>query len=581
MSANLELAQRFQEMATLLEITGANAFRVNAHTRVARALENLASDVSTLASDPKALEAIDGIGKSSAAKIVEYLDTGEISELDALRDKVPDGLIEVLAIPGLGPKTVGRLWNELGIESVDELKKAIGDGTLEALPRMGAKTIANIAEAIEFMESSGGRIRLGTAMPMANSIIESLRALKGVKKIEYAGSLRRGKDTIGDIDILLCSEEPATASEAFQTMDRVTKVLVAGNTKSSVRLKDGVQVDLRVVEADAFGAALLYFTGSKEHNVVLRERAIARSLRLNEYGLFPDDGKKEPPQTRGIKPVASGSEEEIYAALDLPWIPPELREDRGEFEHAPPEDLIDASVIRTELHAHTTASDGELTIEQLAQAAKDAGRTILAITDHSRSSAQANGLDVDRLKRHSEDVRKANERIKGITLLAGSEVDIHADGSLDYEDDILASLDVVVASPHASLRQDPAKATKRLCAAARHPLVSVLGHPTGRLINERKGLEPDIDALIAAALEGNTALEINANPYRLDLRDVHVRRAAEAGALIAINCDVHAAEHFQFLNYGISTARRGWLRSPMCVNTWSPKKLLSWLNPES
>lgn len=581
MSQNQELADRFQEMAVLLEITGANAFRVNANTRVARALESLSSDVSSLAGDSKALEAIDGIGKSSAAKIIEFLDTGEITDLIALRNEVPDGLIEVMAVPGLGPKTVRRLWQELEIESIDDLKTAVEDGSLEALPRMGAKTIANIAEAIEFMESSGGRIRLGTAMPIAERILSVLRDLDDVEQIEYAGSLRRGRDTIGDIDILLCSTNPNAVSETFRTMDGVTKVLVGGETKSSVRLEDGVQVDLRVVQANAFGAALLYFTGSKEHNVVLRERAIARTMRLNEYGLFPDDGEKAPPQSRGIEPVAAETEEEIYSALDLPWIPPELREDRGEFDHELPKDLIKDSDIRAELHAHTTASDGHLTIEELAEAAKAAGRKILAITDHSRSSPQANGLDVDRLKQHIEDVREADQAIKGITLLTGSEVDIHADGSLDYEDDILAMLDVVVASPHASLRQDPATATKRLCAAARHPLVSVLGHPTGRLILERKGLEPDIDALIAAAIEGNTALEINANPYRLDLRDIHVRAAVEAGALLAINCDVHKADQFEFIRYGIATARRGWLRAQSCVNTWTPKKLLAWLNPSS
>jgi len=325
----------------------------------------------------------------------------------------------------------------------------------------------------------------------------------------------------------------------------------------------------------------MYFTGSKEHNVVLRERAIARGMRLNEYGLFPDDGEEGTPQSRGVEPVAAADEESIYAALEMPYVPPELREDRGEFDREIPADLITEEAIRTELHAHTTESDGLLTIEELARAAKAAGRKILAITDHSRSSPQANGLDADRLKRHAEAVREANEHIKGITLLAGSEVDIHADGSLDYDEEILAMLDVVVASPHAALRQEPAKATARLCAAARHPLVSVLGHPTGRLINERKGLQPDIDQLLAAAIEGNTALEINANPYRLDLRDIHVRAAVEAGALIAINCDVHKEDQFAFLRYGVTTARRGWLRAPSCVNTWTEKKLLAWLNPGS
>ena len=578
MSTNYELAERFEEMASLLELTGANAFRINAHIRVARALESFSTDLTTMIDTPKSIEAIDGIGASSAKKIIEFITTGEISDLNTLRKKVPDGLIEVLKVPGLGPKTVRKIWTELNVESVEELKSAIQDGSLESLPRMGAKTIANISEAITFMESSGGRIRIGTAMPIAEQIVESLRVVNGVQRIEYAGSLRRGKETIGDIDILISSTKPEDAHTAFREMEDVTKVLVSGTSKSSVRTEDGLQIDLRVVDDDAFGAALLYFTGSKEHNVLLRERAIAANLRLNEYGLFPNDGHDESPQSRGITPVASETEEDIYTALNLEWIPPELREDRGELDTPPPLDLITVEDIRAELHSHTTASDGRLSISELAQEAMASGRTILAVTDHSQSSAQAGGLDPDRLRRHAAEVREANENIEGITLLAGSEVDIHADGSLDYDDDILALLDIVVASPHASLRQDSVTATKRLCSAARHPLVSIIGHPTGRLINDRKGLEPDIEKLCEAAIEGNTALEINSNPWRLDLRDVHVRTAMDHGALISINTDVHRAEHFAYVRYGVLTGRRGRLRKESCINTWPIDQLRAWLN---
>lgn len=580
MSMNEDIAAIFEELATLLELTGANGFRVNAHAKVARVVEGLTSDLGELArSDDalKSLEAIDGIGKSSAQKIIEFATGGSVKDLDSLRGSVPDGLREVMKVPGLGPKTVRRLWQEAEVESLEDLEAAIEDGRLEALPRMGRKTIDNIRESIEFMKTAGDRRRLGTAMPIAERLVEMMQSVPGVRRVAYAGSLRRGQETIGDLDLLVTTDDPIAASEAFQSQPGVTRILVAGETKSSVRLEDGIQVDLRVVPEEVWGAALMYFTGSKEHNVALRERAIGRGLRLNEYGLFPDDGEDGSPQSRGVAAIASTSEAEIYRALDLPWIPPELRVDRDEFELDVPEDLITVEDIRAELHSHTTASDGHLTIEELAVTARTAGRTVLAITDHSRSSAQANGLDEDRLRRHAEAIREADAKVEGIRLLAGSEVDIHADGSLDYDDDVLAMLDVVVASPHASLRQDPETATARLCAAARHPLVSIIGHPTGRLIGTRKGLEPDIEAVIAAAIEGGTALEINSNPLRLDLRDIHVRAAVDAGCLISINTDAHRAEHLEFIRYGVLTGRRGRLEAEGCINAWAPDRLLAWL----
>ncbi|MDA1025925.1 MAG: DNA polymerase/3'-5' exonuclease PolX [Planctomycetota bacterium] len=580
MSMNEDIAKIFEELATLLELTGANGFRVNAHAKIARVVEGLTTDLGEPARSEgglKAIEAIDGIGKSSAQKIVEFATLGTVAELEQLRASVPDGLREVMKVPGLGPKTVRRLWQEAEIESIGDLEAAIDDGRLKALPRMGQKTIDNIRESIDFMKTAGDRRRLGTAMPIAERLVAAMQAIPGVRKVAYAGSLRRGQETIGDLDLLVTTTDPTAASEAFRTQSGVTKILVAGETKSSVRLEDGIQVDLRVVPEEVWGAALMYFTGSKDHNVALRERAIGRGLRLNEYGLFPDDGEDGPPQQRGVVAIASATEAEIYQALDLPWIPPELRVDRDEFDLEVPNDLITVDAIRAELHSHTTASDGRLTIEELAVAARAAGRTVLAITDHSRSSAQANGLDEDRLRMHIDAIREADARIEGIRLLAGSEVDIHADGSLDYEDDVLALLDVVVASPHASLRQDPDTATARLCAAARHPLVSIIGHPTGRLIGTRKGLEPDIEQLITAAIEGGTALEINANPYRLDLRDIHVRAAVDAGCLISINTDAHRAEHLEFIRYGVMTGRRGRLRIPGCLNAWPEERLLEWL----
>ena len=360
-------------------------------------------------------------------------------------------------------------------------------------------------------------------------------------------------------------------------MPGVTEVLVRAETKCSVRLELGAQADLRLVDAAAFGAALLYFTGSKAHNIVLRERAIKRGLRLNEYGLFPhDDQATGTPQERGVAPVAAETEAAIYTALELPFIPPELREDRGEFDAEPPT-LVTCEDIRAELHAHTTASDGRLSIAELAAEAKHRGFHTIAVTDHSTSSVQANGLDPDRLRAHIDAIREADAGMSGITILAGSEVDILTDGRLDYEDDLLAELDIVVASPHAALTQDGATATKRLLAAIRHPLVHIIGHPTGRIIGRREGLDPDIEALVAAAVEHDTALEINANHRRLDLRDVHIRAAREAGAKIAIDTDAHAPRDFDQLRYGVITARRGGLTAAGCVNTWTQEKLHAWL----
>ena len=575
MSANADLAALFEEFAALTELTGGNAFRVAAHAKVARILDEFEGDLAALAATPGGLEAIEGIGEGSAARIREHLDTGRVADLEALRAQVPAGLPALLAIPGLGPKTVRRFWQEAGVVDLASLEAKLASGELLALPRMGEKTLQRIRESLEFIGKSGGRVRLGDALPIAETIVERLRAVAGVARVEYAGSLRRGRETIGDLDVLACGADPAALVEAFRAQPEVASVLLAGATKCSVRLASGVQADLRVIDEGVFGAAWLYFTGSKEHNVALRERAQARGLRLNEYGLFPEDGSPAP-QERGVAPVAARQESEIYAALGLPWIPPELREDRGEFDLTETPRLVEVSDIRAELHSHTTASDGTLSIDALAELAIARGFHTLAITDHSRSSVQANGLDPDRLRRHVEAIRAAAARHPQIRLLAGSEVDILADGSLDYDDDLLAELDWVVASPHTALRQDPEAATKRLLAAVRHPLVHVLGHPTGRMINARPGLEPRLDEVCAAAAEAGTALEINANHYRLDLRDRHVRLALEHGCMISINCDVHAPAQFDELRYGVLTGRRGGLGPQRCINCLDAEALERW-----
>jgi DNA polymerase (family 10) len=577
MSDQHELAAAFDMMAAMMEMSGANAFRVAATRKVARVLEDFDGDLRATSAAKGGLEAIDGIGKSSAERIRDWFDTGNITDLETLRAEIPPGLISLLDVSGLGPKTVGRLWREADVVDRATLRAAIDEGRLTSLPRMGAKTIANISDSLTFAEQAAKRTSIGRALPLAESLIECLSTIKGVGMMEYAGSLRRGRETIGDIDILATAKDPAALVAALTGRDDVTKVLASGDTKASVRLGLGIQVDLRIVEPDAFGAALLYFTGSKEHNVQLRHMAQTRSLRLNEYGLFPDDGEQATPQSRGISPLAAKTEQEIYTALELPWHPPELREERDAID-APPPTLLELADIRCELHSHTKASDGHLTIHEMAEEAMRRGFHTLAITDHSKSSVQANGLSDDRLRAHIEAIHEVDATLPNIRLLAGSEVDIHADGRLDYDDDLLAELDIVVASPHAALKQPPDEATARLIAAVSNPHVHILGHPTGRMIGRRPGIEPDLHAVASAAAAHGTALEINANPRRLDLRDRHVRIALDAGALIAINTDAHAAEHFDFLRYGVLTGRRGRLTPNECVNAWPQAKLLAWLD---
>ncbi|MDX2115057.1 MAG: DNA polymerase/3'-5' exonuclease PolX [Planctomycetota bacterium] len=580
---NQPLADLLAQMAQMLELTGADKFRIIAHQRAARAIESRPEDLCSIAREqgPAALTHIEGIGPKIADKIAEFARTGIIEEHQRLRASVPPGLLDVLNVPGLGPKTIRVLWQKGGVQSVDDLRRIIEDQSILKLPRMGKKTVENILAALLFSQQAVERLPLGIAAPIAEGLAERLRRVPGVARAHFAGSLRRGRDTIGDLDILVATSDPAAARAAFTSMPEVTKVLAAGEAKCSVRLQAGdhaVQADLRIVPEESWGAALLYFTGSKEHNVRVRERAQKKNLTLNEYGLYPEDNDPLPPHQRSITPIASASEEDIFKALGLPPVPPELREERD--IDAPPPPLVDLSHIRSELHAHTTASDGKLSIVQLAEAARSRGFHTIAITDHSQSSAISGGLKPDELRRHIDAVRHAQSSVQGIRLLAGSEVDILADGSLDYDDDLLALLDIVVASPHSALRQDAAAATARLIRAATHPLVHIIAHPTGRLINKREGLAPDIAEIAAAAAQHATALEINSNWMRLDLRDIHVRAAlAAAGprALIAINCDVHKHADFDHLRFGVLTARRGGLDPARCVNTWEPEKLAQWL----
>lgn len=577
-SPNADIAAIFEEMAHLTELLGGNRFKVNAFTKVARVLGDLPRPTSSY-SDAE-LVAMEGVGSGAVERIRQFERDGGVAEHREMLEEVPEGVLDVMAVPGIGPKTARLFWQEAGVTSIADLEAKLQTGELAELKGFGTKKLENIARSLAFTKSAGERHHLGTAWDLAHRFLAALEPLEAVQRVDFAGSLRRGRETIGDVDILVAAD-PATAApifEVFCTHEAVAEVLVRGETKASVRTDVGMQVDLRVVEPASFGAAMLYFTGSKEHNVLLRERARQRGMTLNEYALarLPGDGGDTPGEI-----VARETEEAIYDALGLSWIAPELREDRGEIARAEAgtlPDLVRQEQIRCELHAHTTASDGRMSIRELAEAAAARGFHTIAVTDHSRSQVQARGLDADRLRRHVDAVRAVAEDLAGdILVLAGSEVDILADGSLDYDDEILALLDIVVASPHAALSQEPEKATDRLLRAIEHPAVKIIGHPTGRLLLRRAGLSPDIERLAAAAAKHGVALEINANHWRLDLRDVHVRAAIEAGARLAINCDVHAESDFDMLRYGVLTARRGGAGAGDVINCLSQAELRAWL----
>jgi len=567
---NAEVARVFREVADLLEIKGEDTFRINSYRRVARTLEDLPTDVREI-DQRGGLESLPGVGRSSAQKIHELLITGRLTIREQLRREVPDSLLDLLRIPGTGPKKVAVLWKERGVDSLEALKRAIDEGRLDGLRGFGGKTVEKIREGIAFLERGAGRTRLGQAWYVAQHFREAVAAMRGVRRVECAGSLRRGCETVRDLDLLCVAQQGERVIKAFTKLDGVTRVLAAGGTKGSVMVEWApgreIQVDLRVVPAESFGAALQYFTGSKQHNVRLRERAVKRGWSLNEYAL-----------SEGKRVIASREESDIYRALDLPWIPPEMREDRGELDlrHVP-EDLIDLDSIRGDLHMHTVASDGHHTIEQMAEEAKQRGYEYICIADHSQSSVVANGLDEARMRKHLAAIRVADRRVRGIRILAGVEVDIRADGSLDYSDDLLAQLDFVVASNHYHMSDDIEANTRRALTAIRNPYVNLLAHPTGRLLGRRDAMPIDMEAVIAAAAETGTALEINANFYRLDLKDQHARLAAERGAVLAINCDAHDVQDFEQMVFGVLTARRGWVRRDQVLNTWPLRRITSFV----
>jgi DNA polymerase (family 10) len=568
---NAVLSELFSEMADIMEILGEDRFRINSYRKVARIIGDTPADIEVLLATGDLAE-MPGVGKSSLAKIEEFVKTGKITAHRQLLTKIPPTLLELLAVPGIGPKGVKAVYEELNVKSIADLKRAIKGGSVAQLPGFGDKKAAVIARGIEFLEKSTGRIRLDQAMEAADMVGAFFQDMSGIEKIQTAGSLRRLAETIGDVDILVAAEKGEQIVQAFTGAGFVQEVLAAGPTKGSAIVHTEtapVHVDVRVVPGESFGAAAQYFTGSKQHNVRLREIAVKAKLKLNEYGLFKVD-----------KMIAGPVEEEIYQRLSLDYIDPLLREDRGEVEaarsHCLPE-LITLKDIKADFHVHTNASDGNCEISDLAEAARDAGYKYICITDHSRSSAIANGLSSERLARQIKQIRKLNEKLKGITILAGSEVDILADGSLDFDDKLLAELDFVIAAIHSGLASSREKVTTRTLKAMDNPYVNCIAHPTGRLIGQREPMDIDIAAVIKHAAQTHTAFEVNANPWRLDLKDTHCRMAIEAGVKLAIGTDAHSVAGLAMMGFGVATAARGWATKTDILNTFSVAKIRSWL----
>jgi DNA polymerase (family 10) len=562
---NLELAECFSEMADLLEIREESVFRIRAYRRAAQQLENLPGDaLDALGAGQK----IPGIGADLAAKIREWAATGAIAYLEELRAALPRGVRQLMALPGVGPKTAKLLYERLGIDSVERLEAACRSGTILEVPGIRQKSCENILRGIETWRLGQARMPLGKALAVAGALVRALREEPAVRTIEVAGSLRRRVETAGDIDILVTSDRPAAVLDRFVRLPQVASVLARGTTKSSVRHREDLQVDLRVVEPDAFGAALQYFTGSKHHNVKLRELAVRKKLKISEYGVFDESGRR----------VAGRTEAEVYAAVGLPWIPPELREDTGEIEAAltgslPP--LVEVGHIRGDLHAHTDWSDGHHPLEALVAAAEARGYEYIVVSDHSRSATIARGLGPEQLREQLGRIRALQARHR-IRILAGSECDILADGTLDFPDEVLAELDVVLAAVHSRFTQPGPEMTARICRALENPHVRVLAHPTGRRIGAREPYDVDLEQVFAAARRHGKAVEINASPSRLDLKDSHARRARDLGLPLAIDTDAHDLSDLDHIGLGIAIARRAWVGPDQVVNTLPVDRLLAW-----
>jgi DNA polymerase (family X) len=562
---NREIARIFSDIADILEIKEDNPFKIRAYRKAALNLEGITQDLAELTH--KDLLQIPGVGADLAAKIEEYLATGTIAMHDKLKEEVPAGVFALLAVPDLGPKTAKNIYDALQVTSLDELEVAATEHRLAGIRGIGPKTEENILKGIASVRRGRERQPLGRMLPAALDLVEVLKRLAPVERIEIAGSIRRRRESIKDIDIVATSPDPFRVMDAFVNLPQVYQVSMRGPTRASVTIREG-QVDLRVVEPGSFGAALAYLTGGKPHNVRLREMAVKRGLKINEYGVFREEDNQR---------LGGENEEDIYRLLGLPFIPPELREDRGEIEAAAAgklPHLVSLADLRGDLHVHSKWSDGAHTLADLAEAARQRGLSYIALTDHSQGLAVARGLTVERLLEQGEQIRAFNSEQKGFRVLHGTEMDIQQDGSLDFPDQVLRQLDIVVAAIHSGFGQPREKLTARIVAAMRNPWVSIIAHPTGRVIGEREAYDVDMEQILRVAKETGTALEINSYPLRLDLSDKYVRRAKELGVAIAINSDTHYVKQFDTLSYGISVAQRGWLEKGDVLNTLEVPALL-------
>ncbi|WP_136523921.1 DNA polymerase/3'-5' exonuclease PolX [Geomonas ferrireducens] len=563
---NREIARIFDEIADIMEIRQDNIFKIRAYRRASLNLEGLNRDLAQMTH--KELLEIPGVGADLAARIEEYLQTGSMAYYEQLKQEIPAGVFNMLAVPDLGPKTAKAIYDALQIASLEELEKAALDHRLTGIKGIKQKTEENILKGIQAVKRGRERQPLGRMLPAAEELVAALREKAPVERIEVAGSIRRRRDTIKDIDIVATSPDPAAVMEAFLGLTQVHDVIMRGPTRASVTIREGVQVDLRVVEPASYGAALAYLTGSQAHNVRLREMAQKRGLKINEYGIFREEDNAR---------VGGENEEDIYRLLELSFVPAVLREDQGEIEAALKgrlPRLITAQDVKGDLHVHSRWSDGAHGIAELVEAARLRGLSYIAVTDHSQGLGVARGLTVERLMEQQAEVRALNRELDGFRVLHGTEMDIRNDGSLDFPDEVLAELDVVVASIHSGFNGTKEAMTARIVAAMRNPHVHIIAHPTGRIIGEREGYQLDMEEVLQVAKETGTALEINAYPLRLDLEDRYVRRAKELGVKIAINTDTHAKLQFETLPWGISVAQRGWLEREDVLNTLSAEELL-------
>lgn len=558
---NEVIASHFELLADLLEIQGANPFRIRAYRNGARTIASTSNSLDEMVRSEKNLTELTGIGKDLARQIQEIVITGKHVALEELRKVIPGGVLDMLRIQGVGPKKVSIFFNELGLKSLADLKVACETGRLSQLKGFGKKTEESILQNIGLAEKQGERVSIAEARAAAEAIVEDLKQLPEVEQVSVAGSCRRRRETCGDLDVLAACSDPGPPMDRLAAHPLVELVLQRGDTKQRVRLKTGIELDLRVVPQASFGAAMQYFTGSKEHNIVVRQRAKDLNLKVNEYGVF-----------RGDEQIAGRTEEDVYAAVGLPWIPPELREHRREFEWADAgtmPSLVTVADIQGDLHMHTTASDGAATIEEMALAAKARGLKYIAITDHSKRVSMANGLDTDRLRQHWKDIRAVQTRMSGIDILCGIECDILEDATLDLPDDVLAEADWVIAVLHYGLKQPGEQIMKRLMAAVSNPHVDIIGHCTGRMIGRREGADVNFTDLLKAVADNRVMLEINAHPSRLDLDDIHAAAAKDHGIPIVISTDAHSVNGFEVLEYGVDQARRAGLTAQDVANTKS------------